>query len=103
MTLGRKPPNPIPVGEGRPGPADPVARAVAAVETTSEPRHHATMRFERERAGTINLPGDITPGEIIGVLSFIAGTLAPAIRNAQLEAQVAPTILVPRRSIVLRD
>jgi hypothetical protein len=73
---------------------DPIDAAIAA---TSEPeRVSFPLTFSGERAGALILPADVAPGELLGLIAFIAGQVAPALSRAQA-AKTGPEILVPTR------
>jgi hypothetical protein len=82
---------------------DKIADAIAAAD--ADPGQAPTtitvnINLERGRPGHIILPADITPGEILGVIAFLTGTVAPDLARTQAEAaqvEAASRLIVPAR------
>jgi hypothetical protein len=74
---------------------DPVDAAIAA---TSEPeRVSFPLTFGGDRAGALILPADIAPGELLGLIAFIASAVTPTLARAQEAKNSAPGLEVPKR------
>jgi hypothetical protein len=75
---------------------DPIDAAIA--KTGAPERIAFPLTFGNERSGQLVLPVDIGPGEILGLIAFIATTIAPTLRSAQQAAAQEPSgIEVPKR------